>query len=75
MLQWIDPFFLLKKEHFTFHLEYKHSGMFANRQYEELNYPKNPKMCDPILVAPLKMQPHYSQSNRKNATHPAVHPC
>ena len=32
-------------------------------------YPKNPKMCDPeILVTLLKMQPHYSQSSRENAT-------
>ena len=28
---------------------------------------KNPKMCDPILVILLKMQPHYSQSSRENA--------
>ena len=25
--------FTLNKEHFTFHLEYKHSGTFANRKY------------------------------------------
>ena len=25
-------------------------------------------MCDPILVTPLKMLPHYSQSRRENAT-------
>ena len=32
-------------------------------------YPKNPKMYDPeILVTLLKMQPHYSQSSRENAT-------
>ena len=31
-------------------------------------YPKSPKMCDPILVNLLKMQRHYSQSSRKNAT-------
>ena len=30
--------------------------------------PKNPKMCDPILVTPLKMRPRYSQSRRENAT-------
>ena len=29
--------------------------------------PQNPKMCDPILVTLLKMQPHYSQSSRENA--------
>ena len=30
--------------------------------------PKNPKMCDPILVTLLKMRPHYSHSSRENAT-------
>ena len=30
--------------------------------------PKNPKMCDPILVPLLKMRPHYSQFSRENAT-------
>ena len=34
----------------------------------EFSYPKNPKMCDPILVTPLKIQPHSSQSSRENAT-------
>ena len=29
----------LIEELFTFHLQYKHSGMFANRKYEELSYP------------------------------------
>ena len=33
--------------------------------------PKNPKMCDPILVTLLKMRPHYSQSSRENATPPS----
>ena len=28
----------------------------------------NPKMCDPILVTLLKIQPHSSQSSRENAT-------
>ena len=28
----------------------------------EFSYPKNPKMCDPILVTLLKMQPHSSQN-------------
>ena len=31
-------------------------------------YPKNPKMCDPILVMLLKTRPHYSQSSLENAT-------
>ena len=37
---------------------------------KELYYPKNQKMCDPILdlVTLLKMRPHYSQSSRENAT-------
>ena len=50
------------------HLQYKHSGTFANRKYEELSYPKNPKMCHPIVVTLLKMQPHYGQSSRENVT-------
>ena len=52
----------------TFHLQYKHSGSFANRKYEELSYTKNQKMCDLILVTLLKMRPHYSHSSRENAT-------
>ena len=32
--------------------------------------PRNPKICDPILVTLLKMQHHFSQSSRKNA-HPS----
>ena len=62
------PIFLkLNKEHITSHLQYKHSGTFANRKCEELSYPQNPKMCDPIVVTLLKMQPHYGQSSRENA--------
>ena len=37
-------------KHFTFHLEYKHSGTFAKRKHEEHSYPKNSKICDFILV-------------------------
>ena len=49
------PFYLfmyliLNKEHFPFHLHYKHSGTLANRKNEELSYPRNQKMCDPILA-------------------------
>ena len=58
----------LNEEDLTFHLQYKYSGMFANRKYEELSHPKCPKMCDPILVKLLNMRPHYSQSSRENAT-------
>ena len=30
--------------------------------------PQNLKMCDPILVTPLKMRAHYSQCSSENAT-------
>ena len=53
------------EENFTFHLQYKHSGTFANRKYEELSYPKIRKCA---LVTLLKMRPHYSQSSCENAT-------
>ena len=48
-----------------------------NRDYFEslLNnrifLPKNPKICDPILVTLLKMQAQSSQSSRENATPPS----
>ena len=42
---------ILNKEHLTFHLQYKHSGMFADRKHKTgLSSPKNRKPCDPILV-------------------------
>ena len=67
--KWIHPFFnKLNEEHFTFHVQYKYPGTFANRKYKQLSYPKNLKMCDPILLTLLKMQPHSSQSSRENAT-------
>ena len=43
-------YLILNKEHFTFHLQYKHSGTFANRKCEEVSHPKNQEMCDHILV-------------------------
>ena len=39
--------FILNKEHFTFHLQYKYSGTFANNKYEEMSYPKNKKNVRP----------------------------
>ena len=33
--------------------------------YLFFSYPKNPKMCHPILVTLRKMQPHSSQSSRE----------
>ena len=62
------PMFRLNEEHFTFLLQHKHSKPLANRKYEELSYPKNPKMCDPILVTLLEVRPYYSQSSRENVT-------
>ena len=62
------PIFRLNEEHFTFLLQYKHSKTLANRKYGELSYPKNPKICDPILVTLLEMRPYYSQSSRENVT-------
>ena len=60
------------KEHLTFHLQYKHSGKFANRKYEKLSYPKNQKICDPILVTLWKCDPvidenieHYSKCSKR----------
>ena len=41
------PIFRLNEEHFTFHLQYKHSGTFANRKYEELSYPKKSENVRP----------------------------
>ena len=58
----------LNKEHLNFHLQYKHSGTFANRTFEELSCLKNQKMCDPILVNLLKMRPYDSESSGDNAT-------
>ena len=40
-------YFRLNEEHFTFNLQYKHSGTFANRKYEELPYSKNKKNVRP----------------------------
>ena len=54
----------MNEEHFTFHLQYKHSGTFANRKYEELSYPKKSEYVRPHS----RMRPHYSQSSRENKT-------
>ena len=44
-------YLILNEEHFPFHLQYKHSGMFC--KYKELSYPKNQK---------INVQPHSSNS-------------
>ena len=61
-------YLILNKEHFTFHLQYKHLGTFVDCKYEELSYPNTQKMRNPILVTLLKMRPHDSQSSHENAT-------
>ena len=48
---------VLNEEHFTFHLQCKHSGTFANRKYGELPSPKDQKMCDLIVLTLLIMRP------------------
>ena len=52
ILKWIDPFFKLNEEHFTFHLQYKHSGMFANGKCERTFIPQKSE----------NVQPHSSNS-------------
>ena len=54
----------MNEEYLTFHLQYKHSGTFANRKCEELFLPQKSENVDPIFVNPdVKMRPH-----------PATHP-
>ena len=45
--------------------------IFFNRESSHFwipTYPKNLKICDPILVTLLKTRPHYCHSSRENAT-------
>ena len=44
---WIDSFFTLNEKHFTLHLQYKHSGTFANWKYEEQSYPEKSENVRP----------------------------
>ena len=37
----------LSDPNFTFHIQYKHSGKFANRKYGELSYPKKSEIVQP----------------------------
>ena len=50
--------FRLNEGDFTFHLQYKHSGTFANWKCEELSYPKKSE----------NVQPHSSINSIENAT-------
>ena len=38
------------------------------KSFQNFLIPEISKMCDPILVTVLKMQPYYSQFSRENAT-------
>ena len=51
------PIYKWNEEHFIFHLQYKHSGTFANCKYEELSYPKKSE----------NVRPH-SRNSIENAT-------
>ena len=64
---WIDRFLDWMKNTLLF-MQYKHSGTFANRRYEELSYPQKAENVRPHSSNSLKMRPHYSQSSRENAT-------
>ena len=44
------------------------SSYFLIPNYQNFLTPNILEMCKPILVALLKMQPHYSQSSRENVT-------
>ena len=50
------------------------SGKFANRKCEELSFPKNPKMCDPIQEIHWKCDPIIVNPDVKMRLHPAAHP-
>ena len=59
----IDPILVTFWENVIFAIPTKSLSI-----YFFFSYPKNPNMCDPIVVTLLKMQPHSSQSSRENAT-------
>ena len=54
------PFFKLNEEHFTFHLQNKHSGTFVNRKYEELSYPQKLENARPHSSNSLENATPYS---------------
>ena len=61
----------MNDELFTFHLQYKHSGTFANHKYEERSYAQKFDFVRPHSSFLLKMRPHYSHSSHQNATPPS----
>ena len=42
-----SPFFRLNEEHFTFQLQYKHSGTFATVNMKNMSYPKKSENVRP----------------------------
>ena len=58
-------FFRLNEEHFTFHLQHKHSGTFVNRKQEELSYPKKSENVRPHFCNSIE---NYSHISGENAT-------
>ena len=60
-------FWFCQESHSHLAARSKHSGTFASCTYEELSYPKNQKMCDPILVKPgSHMLPTYLGYSRRH---------
>ena len=68
LFSWIDPFFTLNETTLLSVCSISILVLLLTVNMTNSLTPKNPKMCDPILVTLLKMRPHYSQSSRKNAT-------
>ena len=72
IIKWNDTFVKMNIEHVLYsHFCTANRPLFFNTQtpyFPEYSYPRIPKICDPILVTLLKMQPHYSQSSHENAT-------
>ena len=56
--------FRLNEEHFTFHLQHKHSGTFAKRYMKKYLTPKKSENVPPHSGNSID----YSQSSRENAT-------
>ena len=69
LLLWIDSFFLdWMKNSLLFICSTNILVRLLTVNMKNCLTPKNPKMCDPILVPLLKMRPRYSQSSSENAT-------
>ena len=69
ILKWIDTFVKMNTEHvvYSHFCTANRPIFFITGTCHKYSYPQIPKICDPILVTLLKMQPHHSQSSRENA--------